>query len=38
MSGVYETTVGIKSALDNILNKTRSNFEKLYPDAVQLTW
>jgi len=38
VSGVYETTVSIKSVLDDILNKTRSNFEKLYPDAVQLTW
>ena len=38
MSGVYEPTNGIKTALDDILDKIRSSFEKLFPDAVQLNW
>lgn len=38
MSGVYELTAGIKDSLDNILDKIRSSFEKLFPDAVQLDW
>ena len=38
MSGVYEPTVSIKNALDDILDKIRSSFEKLFPDAVQLNW
>ena len=38
MSGVYEATEGIKIALDNILDKIRSSFEKIFPDAVQLNW
>lgn len=38
MSGVYEPTYGIKNALDNILEKIRSSFEKVFPDAVQLNW
>lgn len=38
MSGVYATTSGIKNSLDDILDKIRSSFEKLFPDAVQLNW
>ena len=38
VSGVYEPTIGIKNALNNILDKIRSNFERLYPDAIQLNW
>jgi hypothetical protein len=38
VSGVYELTNGMKNALDDILDKIRSNFEKLFPSAAQLNW
>jgi hypothetical protein len=38
VSGVYKPTTGIKNALNDILEIIRSNFEKLFPDVVQLDW
>lgn len=38
MSGVYDPVIGVKNALDDILDKVKSSFEKLFPAAVPLTW
>ena len=35
-TSVYEPTVGIKTALDDILGKIISSFEKAFPNVVQL--